>query len=212
MTTLKNEIPTASYALLASGANFSCEVLQALRQRNYLPRLLVLPEYPPAVGIKFAHEIMQSTAPQRSLLQQAQDLKIGYAPAAQQAGCAGLIKHYAIDFLLVACWPYLIEQEVVDSVTRGALNLHPSMLPDYRGPDPITAQLADHQTHFGVSLHLLDQRFDRGDIVAQAELIEPPPNPTRSQLEQDCARLGSKLFIDALNSYDAGWRPLHQVD
>lgn len=210
MTTLKNEIPTASYALLASGANFSCEVLQALQQRNYLPRLLVLPEYPPAVGIKFAHEIMQSTAPQRSLLQQAQDLKIGYAPAAQQAGCAGLIKHYAIDFLLVACWPYLIDNILIDSARKGALNMHPSLLPEFRGPDPIEQQLNCGHSSFGVSLHLLNQHFDQGDIIAQAELDDFELPADRSCVEHCCALLGADLFIAAVLQHEQGWKPVRQ--
>ena len=210
MTTLKNEIPTASYALLASGANFSCEVLQALRQRNYLPRLLVLPEYPPASEIRVAHEVMQSTAPQRRLLQRAQGLEIGYAPKAQQADCAYLIKRYAIDFLLVACWPYLIDNILIDSARKAALNMHPSLLPEFRGPDPLEQQLASGQCNFGVSLHLLSQQFDRGDIIAQAELGDLDRTPQRSCLEQRCAVLGTELFIAAVRQHQQGWKPIRQ--
>jgi hypothetical protein len=42
--------PAGGFALLASGANFSCEVLLALIDRDYPPRILALPEYPPAAG------------------------------------------------------------------------------------------------------------------------------------------------------------------
>jgi methionyl-tRNA formyltransferase len=210
MTTPKSEIPTASYALLASGANFSCEVLQALQQRDYLPRLLVLPEYPPAAEIQLAHEVMQSTAPQRRLLQQAQDLEIGYAPAAQQAGCANLIKHQAIDFLLVACWPYLIDSILVDSARKGALNMHPSLLPEFRGPDPIEQQLDCGHSSFGVSLHLLNQNFDQGDIIVQAKLGDFDHLADRSSLEHYCALLGAELFIAAVKQHEQGWKPVRQ--
>jgi methionyl-tRNA formyltransferase len=210
MTTLNNEIPAASYALLASGANFSCEVLQALRQRNYPPRLLILPEYPPASGIPLAHEVMQSSAPQRRLLQQAQGLEIGYAPAAQQAACAGLIERHAIDFLLVACWPYLLDSILIDSAGKGALNMHPSLLPDFRGPDPLEQQLECGHSSFGVSLHLLNQHFDQGDIIAQAELGDFERPADRSSLEQYCALLGADLFIAAVTQHQQGWEPVRQ--
>jgi len=210
MTTLKNETPTASYALLASGANFSCEVLQALQQRNYLPRLLVLPEYSPATGIQFAHEVMQSTVPQRRLLQLAQGIEIGYAPKAQQADCACLIKHLAIDFLLVACWPYLIDDILIDSARKGALNIHPSLLPEFRGPDPIEQQLECGHSSFGVSLHLLNQHFDQGDIIAQAELDDFEPPADLSCVEHHCALLGADLFIAAALQHEQGWEPVRQ--
>ena len=208
--TPENDIPEASYALLASGANFSCEVLQALQQQHYLPELLILPEYPPAQGLPAADREILSTAPQRRLLQQAQGTEIAYAPASQQAGCANLVEQHAIDFLLVACWPYLIDSVLIDSARKGALNMHPSLLPDFRGPNPVEQQLDCQHTSFGVSLHLLNRHFDQGDIIAQAELRDPVKSPDRSGLEHRCAILGAELFIAAVRQYEQGWRPVRQ--
>jgi methionyl-tRNA formyltransferase len=204
--------PQYRFALLMNGGHFACEVLQSLLKLQHPPELLILPEYPPAPEVTSPGREIVAPAPHRQLKQLAPAIEIGYAPAPLQAQCASLLRQHAIDFILVACWPYLIDALLIESAAKAALNMHPSMLPDYRGPDPIAAQLADKQARFGVSLHLLNQRFDRGDIVAQAELTETPPNPTRCWLELRCACLGSRLFIDALNGYDAGWRPLHQAD
>ena len=204
--------PHYRFALLMNGAHFACEVLQSLLNLQHPPELLILPEYPPAPELTPLNREIVAPTQHRQLKQLAPTIETGYAPALQQAQCASMLRQRAIDFILVACWPYLIDAVLIESVAKAALNMHPSMLPDYRGPDPVAAQLADHQTRFGVSLHLLNQHFDCGDIVAQAELAETTPNPTRQWLEQQCAQLGSKLFIDALNSYDAGWRPLRQAD
>jgi len=192
-------------------ANFSCELLQALQQRNYLPSLLILPEYPPAARIPPVDELMPSAAPQKRLLQQTQDIEIGYAPAAQQAACADLIKRHAIDFLLVACWPYLIDSILTDSAGKGTLNLHPSLLPDFRGPDPLQQQLECRHSSFGVSLHLLNRHFDQGDIIAQAELGDFNRPADLSCLEHYCALLGANLFIAAINQYEQGWKPVRQI-
>ncbi len=200
------------FALLMNGANFACEVLRSLLNLQHPPELLILPEYPPAPELTPPNREIVAPTRQRQLKQLAPAIETGYAPAPLQAQCASLLRQRDIDFILVACWPYLIDAILIESAAKAALNMHPSMLPDYRGPDPIAAQLADNQQRFGVSLHLLNQRFDRGDIIAQAELAETTPNPTRSWLERRCARLGSRLFIDALNGYDAGWRPLRQAD
>jgi methionyl-tRNA formyltransferase len=206
----ERDIPAASFALLASGANFSCEVLQALQRQHYLPELLILPEYPPAQRLPHADRQILSTAPQQRLLQQAQDIEIVYAPALRQASCASLIEQHAIDFLLVACWPYLIDSILIDSARKAALNMHPSLLPDFRGPNPVEQQLDCRQARFGVSLHLLNRHFDQGDIIAQAELGDLDWPPERSYLEQRCAILGTELFIAAVRQHEQGWKPVQQ--
>jgi methionyl-tRNA formyltransferase len=182
-------------------------VLRALQQRGFPPDLLVLPEYPPASVTTAA--LIEETSPQ-PLARLAGDIEIDFAPRLQQARLAQRLRQANFDFLLVACWPYLISQAVIDSVTRRALNLHPSMLPAYRGPDPLCEQIAAGETHPGVSLHLLSQAFDEGDILAQSPL---PPQPTpynRSSLESVCASVGSRLFIEVLKGYDTGRQPIPQ--
>lgn len=200
----------ASFALFSSGANFSCEVLQALLQKYYRPRLLVLPEYPPADSAAETDSRLITATPQRQLLMLARGLEIAYAPAPLQADLARLLKRRAIDFLLVACWPYLIETRVLECARKAALNLHPSLLPEYRGPNPLEQQLAAGDSRFGVTLHQLDQRFDHGDIIAQAELASTVLSQRRAILEQHCARRGVELFIEAVNGYP-DWNPVTQT-
>ena len=207
----ETDLPRASFALLASGANFSREVLQALQQKQYPPSLLVLPEYPPAQKSNYPGQDIISTAPQRQFLEQAQGIEIEYAPITRQANCASLIRQHDIDFLLVACWPYLIDGLLFDSAGKASLNMHPSLLPEYRGPNPIEQQLANQEARFGVTLHLLNQDFDQGDIIAQAELGDLDQNPDRSYLEHCCAVLGAGLFIAAVNQYELGWNPRPQA-
>lgn len=201
---------SARFALLATGASFSCEVLQALVRNNYLPDLLVLPEYPPANSSRDAHNLVCATTPRR-LTSLTPDIEVAYAPAPLQAECASLIRRRNLEFLLVACWPYLIEESISKSVRNAALNLHPSLLPRYRGANPLEQQLATVDTRFGVTLHLLDQHFDHGDIIAQAELPGPQKLRTVSILEACCAGVGVELFIDAVNRYPH-WSPVAQSD
>lgn len=196
------------FALLANGAFFSRAVLQALLRRNCRPRLLLLPEYPPAPepaagGIEVA---VETASPIQRI---AADIEIAYAPRARQRESARLIASRRIDFLLVACWPYLIDREFAASARGAALNLHPSLLPKYRGPDPLQQQLAAGDRRFGVTLHLLERQFDRGDIVAQAELADAGRDTELNDLEWRCAELGALLFCDALRAWP-NWNPLPQ--
>ena len=201
----------ASFALLSSGANFSCEVLQTLIDKDYRPQLLVLPEYPPADSDAETDGRLITSTPQRRLLTLDPDIEIAYAPAPRQADFSRLLERRAIDFLLVACWPYLIEPRVLERARKAALNLHPSLLPQYRGPNPLEQQLAAGDSKFGVTLHRLDQRFDHGDIIAQSELVGTVLPQQRAILEQQCARRGVELFIKAVNAYP-DWNPVAQTD
>ena len=201
---------TPRFALFSNGSNFACEVLQSLQHQGFGPALLVLPEYSPATAAVSTILMQSQYKPQRRLLQLAGNIEIAYAPPALQAQCARLLQQRSIEFMLVACWPYLIDQQIVNGVTRAALNLHPSLLPSYRGADPIGEQLKSTDVIFGVSLHLLNSHFDQGDIVAQTELPVPQEPYQRDSVEQVCAQLGSRLFIDALNGYDAGWQTTPQ--
>ncbi len=200
----------ACYALLSSGANFSCEVLHALIERGHPPSLLVLPEYQPCRAIPDDNKLPVESSPRPRLLQLAQGLDIAYAPAEHQHDCARLLRRRAIDFLLVACWPYLIGETLIDGVTRAALNLHPSLLPKYRGPNPLQRQLAaGDDDGFGVTLHLLDRRFDQGDIVAWRALAIEGSLPEIPDIERRCACEGAGLFIDAVERHPH-WEPVPQ--
>jgi methionyl-tRNA formyltransferase len=81
----------------------------------------------------------------------------------------------------------------------------------YRGPDPVTRQIERGERSPGVTLHLLSREFDAGDIVAQARLPVQVPVVERTRFEREAARLGSKLFIEAINRYDAGWQTRAQT-
>jgi len=197
------------FALLANGALFSCALLQALLRRNCRPRLLMLPEYPPAAKPDAA-AIDIASEPAPPILRIAGDIETAYAPRARQGEAAALIASRRLDFLLVACWPYLIDRELAASARGAALNLHPSLLPKYRGPDPLQQQLAAGDRRFGVTLHLLDRQFDRGDIVAQAELADAGKHVDLEDLQWRCAELGALLFADALRAWP-NWNPQPQV-
>ena len=193
---------SARYALFASGAAFSGAVLEGLLARDCPPALIVLPEYPPAPR---PGDLLQA-GPTNDFLDLAGGFELAYAPRERQIACAELLRQRRIDYLLVACWPYLIGAEIRRCPEQAALNLHPSLLPRYRGADPVAAQLRAGERRFGVTLHLLDDRFDHGDIVAQAEFELDAKNPDRDQVEQCCAERGVELFLEAQNAGSSAWR------
>ena len=69
-----------------------------------------------------------------------------------------------------------------------------------------------HETNFGVTLHLLNDKFDQGDIVAQAAFEVAETELELARLQRDCAILGVELFIEATNNFAGeSWQPVPQA-
>jgi len=203
-----------SVILLGTGVRFSVAVLDQLLTHGITPAALVLPEFAPAQPVGKVPVRVDSGARENPFIVQARRLSIQmiYLPESLQASQAWKIAALKADFLLVACWPYLLAPEIVSAVGKTALNLHPSILPNYRGVDPVAEQIKQQEKNFGVSLHLLSQRFDQGDIVSQARLVLENKFPNRELIETQAARIGANLFMKAIDDFDGpGWRPRSQL-
>jgi len=100
------------------------------------------------------------------------------------------------DLFAVASYGKIVPQNVLDLAPRGALNVHPSLLPLYRGATPLQSQLRDGVTEGGVSIILMDAGMDTGDIVLQAR-SEIGPAETYGELHDRFALLGAELLSEA---------------
>jgi methionyl-tRNA formyltransferase len=70
------------------------------------------------------------------------------------------------DALIVAAYGQILSQSVLDSVRRGGINLHGSILPKYRGAAPIQRAILEGETQTGVTLMQMDRGMDTGDVIA----------------------------------------------
>lgn len=86
---------------------------------------------------------------------------------------------------------------------RGGVNLHPSLLPKYRGPSPIVAALLAGDSLTGVSIQRLALEMDAGDILARSE-IPLDGTETAASLTERAAKHGAELLVQTLNAIEAG--------
>jgi methionyl-tRNA formyltransferase len=93
----------------------------------------------------------------------------------------------------------IIPQSIIDLFTPGILNIHPSLLPLYRGPSPIETAIINGDMQTGASLMLLTAAMDAGPVYDQA-IYPLEGTETQSQLYQTLADLGSALLIKHLPS------------
>ena len=106
------------------------------------------------------------------------------------------------DLYIVASYGIIIPKKILDIPKLGALNIHPSLLPKYRGPSPIQTAILNGDAETGVTIMKLDEKMDHGPIVAQEAL--PIQRKGFTKLHDELARLGAKLLIDVLSKYETG--------
>lgn len=80
------------------------------------------------------------------------------------------IRDLNADIAVVCSFNYKVPKVLLDSVKDGFINVHPSLLPKYRGPNPYSVVIANGEKETGVTLHFMDENFDTGDIIAQKKL------------------------------------------
>jgi len=100
---------------------------------------------------------------------------------------------YHPDMICVACFSMHIPHGILEIPPLGCLNVHPSLLPTNRGPEPLFWTFREGIQRTGVTIHLMDEGMDSGAIVAQ-EIIEIPDGISYSELEEQSAELGGNLL------------------
>lgn len=130
-----------------------------------------------------------------------------------RAGMLALAEQLAsqqIDLAIVACWPWRIPTDLLRVPQRGFLNLHPSPLPELRGPEPLFWALRLGWTRTAMTLHLMDEAFDQGPIARQ-EWFELPLGERLSAIETLAGWVAAQMLPAALADLATpGWQPQPQ--
>lgn len=95
-----------------------------------------------------------------------------------------IIKVEKIDLIICVAFSTILKKDFFDSVDVPVLNIHPSLLPSWRGPDPIRRQILNFDDLFGVTLHEMVEQVDAGPIIFQKSLQIKKPVSTSLVLEE----------------------------
>ncbi len=107
------------------------------------------------------------------------------------------------DVIVVAAYGKFLPPRVLAIPPHGCLNLHPSLLPWYRGPSPVPSTILGGDTVTGVTLMLLDEGMDTGPIIAQSEYALSGEETTET-LTADLFAQGTDLLLDCLSPWVSG--------
>jgi methionyl-tRNA formyltransferase len=110
------------------------------------------------------------------------------------------------DFFLVASYGKILKKEILDLPKHGCLNIHPSLLPKFRGPSPYVSAILADEREVGVTLMRMAEKMDAGPILAQAriEISEEDWPPKGLTLSQMLFTEGVNLLADILPQFLKG--------
>ena len=111
------------------------------------------------------------------------------------------IKDLNVDVAVVCSFNYKVPKSLMEVTKDGFINVHPSMLPKYRGGNPYSRVIMNGETETGVTIHFMDERFDTGDIIAQKP-YHIHSKATMGTLFNELNVIGIELLLQVLQAYE----------
>lgn len=112
-------------------------------------------------------------------------------------------KQLAPDLVVVAAFGQILPKAILDQPRLGCINVHPSLLPKYRGAAPLNWTIIRGETRTGVTIMQMDEGMDSGDILLQEETAIGP-RETVGDLHDRLALMGAQVLIRTIERIEAG--------
>ena len=113
------------------------------------------------------------------------------------------LKKYQADLMVTAAYGKIIPKEILDLFHERSLNVHPSLLPKYRGASPIQTALLNGDDKTGVTIMLMDEKMDHGSIVSSVK-VSSIKDKKFTELHDKLAKFGAELLIKTIPDYLSG--------
>jgi len=176
--------------------DFGAVILNGLIKASFRPLLVITaPDKP--VGRK---QIL--TPPPVKIL--AERYKISVAQPERILNLKSLILNLKPDLIVVAAYGQILPKEILDIPKFGCLNVHPSLLPRWRGASPIQYTILNGDEKTGVTIILMDEKMDHGPIISNSKFKIQNSKLTYQELHNELANLGAKLLIEIIPKWIKG--------
>ncbi|HQE83998.1 MAG TPA: methionyl-tRNA formyltransferase [Candidatus Hydrogenedentes bacterium] len=170
--------------------------LAAVAEAHEVVALVCQPDRPKGRGKKLE-------PPPAKVWAQANGIPVAQPEKLNDGAFEAWLRQQAPDICLIAAYGRILKQPILDIPPYGYLNMHPSLLPKYRGPSPIRTALLNGDEVTGVTIMRLTLEMDAGDILFQEE--EPVlPEDNWVSLSNRLAVKGAGLLVAGVNAIAAG--------
>ena len=162
---MANKINLAVF-ISGRGSNMQ-SLIDACRDPDFPARVeVVLSNKPDALGLTVAEE---SGIPTLIVSHKDYDTKADFEAAMIEA-----LSHYEFDLICLAGFMRVLSADFIDHYQGRIINIHPSLLPDYKGLDTHARALADRKTEAGCTVHYVTPDIDSGEIIVQKSVPIKP--------------------------------------
>ncbi len=183
--------------LFAGTPEFAARCLEALLEsRHSVAGVMTQPDRPAGRGLALAPSPVK-------MLAAAQGLQIAQPVSLRDARSQSELERFRADVIVVAAYGLILPQPVLELPRHGAINIHASLLPRWRGATPIQRALLAGDRETGVSIMQMDSGLDTGPLLMQ-EKIPILEDDTAGTLHDRLAEVGAKLIVQALDALEAG--------
>jgi len=186
--------------LFFGSSEFAVPSLRVVAQRTQLAAVVTQPDRPAGRGHRLRPTPVKAAA-----------LELGipvHEPRSLRAFAAETGAAEGYDLLALASFGRILPAEILALPRLGALNVHPSLLPKYRGATPIQTALREGESETGVTIMLMDEGMDTGDIVLQ-ERTPIEPGESYGELHDRLAHMGAQALAHAIDLAHSGHIPHH---
>jgi len=180
---------------------FAVIILEKLIQAGLMPEAVIC-NFDKPVGRK---QIVTPPPVKASIKHQASRIKdkIKIFQPQDKTELLEIIKNLQPDLAIVAAFGMIFPKKILIIPKYGFINVHPSLLPKYRGPTPIQTAILNGDKETGVGLFLVDEEIDKGKIIANSKL-QIVNSDNYETLSKKLAELGADLLIKTLPDFVAG--------
>lgn len=172
--------------------HFSCPVLQKLLDDKEFEIVAIYTREPQIAGR--GHKLKNSPIHDLALKY---NLKIITPKTLRKSDIQQEFANFKADAAVVVAYGLILPRQILEATKYGCINIHPSLLPRWRGPSPIQYSLFAGDETSGVTIIKMDEGIDSGDILAQTSFALEK-NANYADLSQKLALIGSKMLIDIL--------------
>ncbi|MDR7418021.1 MAG: methionyl-tRNA formyltransferase [Armatimonadota bacterium] len=195
---------TGLRAIFLGTPAFAVPSLRALARTTTIAAVITQPDRPAGRGRRL-------TSPPVAAAARALGLSVMQPKTLRDSAVQAELASLRPDLLVVAAYGRVIPRAVLDLPRLGTVNVHPSLLPRYRGASPIQAAIRDGATATGVTIMYLSDELDAGDIIVQRE-VPIGPEETAGELEGRLAEIGATLLVEAVARIARGDAPRQPQD
>ncbi|MEX0933454.1 MAG: methionyl-tRNA formyltransferase [Candidatus Paceibacterota bacterium] len=117
---------------------------------------------------------------------------------------AEFLRDLHLDVAIVAAYGLIIPSAVLSAPKHGSINVHPSLLPKYRGASPLESQILADEDTMGVTIIQMDEKMDHGPILSSQTIERPRKVPDALELEKVLALAGGELVSETVVAYLEG--------